>query len=194
MPKLNKSMENLNKILDDARVGMEKALEHLSDEMGSVRAGRANASLVNNIQVEAYGATMPLPQTANVSTPDPKTIMIKPWDKTVLDEIERAIMASNIGLTPQNDGEQIRLNIPPLTEERRKDLVKQIKAMGENTKVSIRNIRRDAIQDIGKIAKEESISEDTIKGFEADVQDITNEFSTKADKYVAAKEEEVLKV
>ena len=113
MPKLNKSMENLNKILDDARVGMEKALEHLSDEMGSVRAGRANASLVNNIQVEAYGATMPLPQTANVSTPDPKTIMIKPWDKTVLDEIERAIMASNIGLTPQNDGEQIRLNIPP---------------------------------------------------------------------------------
>ena len=187
-------MENLNKILDDARVGMEKALEHLSDEMGSVRAGRANASLVNNIQVEAYGATMPLPQTANVSTPDPKTIMIKPWDKTVLDEIERAIMASNIGLTPQNDGEQIRLNIPPLTEERRKDLVKQIKAMGENTKVSIRNIRRDAIQDIGKIAKEESISEDTIKGFEADVQDITNEFSTKADKYVAAKEEEVLKV
>lgn len=187
-------MEEFNKILKEAREAMDRSIEHLSDEMGSIRAGRANTSLVNNIQVEAYGSKMPLTQTANVSTPDARTIMIRPWDKNVLEEIEKAIMASNIGLTPQNDGEQIRLNIPNLTEERRKELVKQVKSLGENAKVSIRNVRRDAIQDIQKHGKEENTSEDTIKGFEADVQELTDEYSKKADRYVESKEKDILTV
>ena len=187
-------MENFKQILNEARKSMQKSIDHLADEMGSIRAGRANTSLVNNIQVEAYGSKMPLTQTANVSTPDARTIMIRPWDKTVLEEIEKAIMASNIGLTPQNDGEQIRLNIPNLTEERRKDLVKQVKSLGENTKVSIRNIRRDSIQEIQKIGKEENTSEDAIKGWENDVQKLTDEFSEKTDNYISTKEKDILTV
>lgn len=187
-------MEELNKIIAQAKESMQKSISHLSDEMGSIRAGRANTSLLNNIVVNAYGSNMPLNQTANVSTPDARTIMIKPWDKTLLEEVEKAIMASNIGLTPQNDGEQIRLNIPPLTEERRKELVKQVKALGENAKVSIRNVRRDAITAIQKRGKEDSISEDTVKGYESDVQDLTDQFSKKADDYVGAKEQDIMKV
>ena len=152
-------MDKLDKVIQQARESMQHSIDHLSDEMGSIRAGRANTNLVNNIAVEAYGSKMPLNQTANISTPDAKTIMIKPWDKSVLEEIEKAIMAANIGLTPQNDGEQIHLNIPPLTEERRKELVKQVKALGEEAKVSVRNVRRDAINEIQKIGKDENVSE-----------------------------------
>lgn len=187
-------MEQIQNILKETKTAMEKSVDHLHDEMTTVRAGRANPALLNNINVEAYGSMMPLAQTANVSTPDARTIMVKPWDKTMLEGIEKAIMASNIGLTPQNDGEQIRLNIPPLTEERRKDLVKQVKALGEDSKVAIRNARRDAIQDVQKIGKEESVSEDMIKGYEADIQELTNTFSKKIDELVVAKEQDIMTV
>lgn len=187
-------MENIKNIITQARQSMQLSIDHLTDEMASIRAGRANTSLVNKIQVDAYGSKMPITQTANISTPDARTIMIRPWDKTVLEEIEKAIMASNIGLTPQNDGEQIRLNIPPLTEERRNELVKQVRSLGEDAKVSIRNVRRDAIQDIQKIAKTDNVSEDAVKGFENEVQKITDEFSEKVNQYVSVKEKDILTV
>lgn len=187
-------MEELDFIVSETKESMAKAIEHLENEMSTVRAGRANVSLLNNIYVEAYGSQMPLNQTANVSTPDARTIMIKPWDKTMLEEIEKALLKSNIGLTPQNDGEQIRLNIPPLTEERRIELVKQIKAMGEKAKISIRSARKDGIHEIQKTGKEENISEDTIKGYEEDIQKLTDEYSTKVDNHINRKEEEILKV
>ncbi len=187
-------MEALDKFLKEAEQLMNKSVAHLEDEMASVRAGRANTSLLNNISVEAYGSNMPLNQTANVSTPDARTIMIKPWDKGMLEEIEKSIMKSNIGLTPQNDGEQIRLNIPPLTEERRKELVKQIKGMGEHGKISIRNARKDAIHHIQRVGKENSISEDTIKGYENDIQKLTDEYSKRVDNHVSRKEEEIMTI
>lgn len=187
-------MELLEMHLEEAKEAMTKAVSHLEDEMATVRAGRANASLLNNISVEAYGSQMPLNQTANVSTPDARTIMIKPWDKSMLEGIEKALMKSNIGLTPQNDGEQIRLNIPPLTEERRKDLVKQVKGMGEHAKISIRNARKDAIHGVQKTGKEENVSEDTVKGYEGDIQKLTDEFSKKVDSHISKKEQEIMTV
>jgi len=187
-------MEELKLYIDMARESMQKSLTHLEDEMATIRAGRANASLLNNISVEAYGAMSPLNQTANVSTPDARTIMIKPWDKAMLPEIEKAIMQSNIGLNPQNDGEQIRLNIPPLTEERRKELVKQIKGLGENAKISIRNARREAIDGIKKEGKDSSVSEDIIKDMEQSVQNVTNDFGNKVDSHIQAKEKEIMTV
>jgi len=187
-------MEELKQHIREAEESMKKSLSHLEDELGGVRAGRANVNLLNNISVDAYGSQMPLNQTANISTPDARTIMIKPWDKSMLEEIEKSLMKSNIGLTPQNDGEQIRLNIPPLTEERRVDLVKQVKGLGEHAKVSIRNSRKDAIQAIQKSGKEENTSEDTIKGFEGDVQDLTNKYSKAVDDTVDRKEEDIMTV
>jgi len=187
-------MEELKLYIDMARESMQKSLTHLEDEMATIRAGRANARLLNNISVEAYGAMSPLNQTANVSTPDARTIMIKPWDKAMLPEIEKAIMQSNIGLNPQNDGEQIRLNIPPLTEERRKELVKQIKGLGENAKISIRNARREAIDSIKKEGKDSSVSEDIIKDMEQSVQNVTNDFGNKVDSHIQAKEKEIMTV
>lgn len=187
-------MDFLDTIVQEGRASMEKALNHLQDEMSTVRAGRANPSLLNNVMVEAYGSPMPLNQTANVSTPDARTISIKPWDKAMLPEIEKAIMMANIGLTPQNDGEQIRLNIPPLTEERRKDLVKQVKSLGENAKVASRNARRDAISGVQKKGKEESVSEDTIKDYEATIQKLTDEFAKKIDEAISNKEKEIMTV
>lgn len=180
--------------VEEAGENMQKAIQHLEDEMASVRAGRANPSLVANIQVDAYGSMMPLNQTANVSTPDARTIMIKPWDKGVLPEIETAIMKSNIGLTPQNDGEQIRLNIPPLTEERRKELVKQIKGLGEDAKISIRNSRREAMDGIKSTGKQENVSEDIVKDFEGEVQALTDSYAKKVEEHIASKESEVMTV
>lgn len=187
-------MELLDLYVEEAKDSMIKSVSHLEDELGLVRAGRANTSLLKNINVESYGSMMPLNQTANVSTPDARTIMIKPWDKTMLEEIEKALMKSNIGLTPQNDGEQIRLNIPPLTEERRVDLVKQVKGLGENAKVSIRNARKDAIQGVQKSGKEESVSEDSIKGYEGKVQDLTNKYSKDVDELINRKEEDIMTI
>jgi len=180
--------------VDQARVDMDKAIAHLEEELTKVRAGKANTSMVADLMVDAYGMPTPMNQVANVGTPDARTISIKPWDKGNLEEIEKAIYGANIGLTPQNDGETIRLNIPPLTEDRRVDLVKQAKAMGETAKVSLRSARQDAIQHIKKVHKEESLSEDMERQREDEVDQVTKEYGAKVDAIISAKEKEILTV
>ena len=180
--------------VDQARKNMDKAMEHLELELTKVRAGKANTSMVADLMIDAYGMPTPLNQVANVSTPDARTISIKPWDKGNLEEIEKAIYGANIGLTPQNDGETIRLNIPPLTEDRRVDLVKQAKAIGETAKISLRSARHDAIQHIKKVHKEEGLSEDMEHQREDEVDQVTKEYGEKVDAILSAKEKEILTV
>lgn len=183
----------LNDLLELAKDGMNKALEHLSTEMSRIRAGKANVAILDGIMVEAYGAMTPLNQLGNISTPDSKTLAIQAWDKSLFQPIEKAILMSNLGLNPQNDGEMIRLYLPPLTEERRKELVKQVKAHAENTKVSVRNVRRDTNDMIKKLQKD-GLGEDVAKGGENQVQELTNSYIAKVDKLTEAKEKEILTV
>lgn len=185
--------EELNKCVNDTKAHMEKSIEHLKNELMKVRAGKANPGILEGIVAEAYGAMTPINQLGNVSTPDGKTIMIQPWDKSLLQAIEKGIMGSNIGLNPQNDGEFIRMFIPPLTEERRKDLVKQVKAYAEQAKVSIRNIRRDANENIKKLQKD-GLAEDLAKGGEEKIQKTTNDYIAGIDKIVDVKEKEIMTV
>ena len=173
---------------------MEKSLESLENEYSNIRAGRANPNILNNIKVEYYGVPTPLQQVGNVSVPEARTILITPWETSLLKDIEKAILCSDLGLTPNNDGKSIILNFPELTEERRKDLVKDIKKKGENTKVAVRNIRRDAIDHFKKVGKEEDLSEDEIKDLEDTIQKLTDEYVAKVDKAVDAKSKEILTV
>jgi ribosome recycling factor len=184
---------DVKKVLDETRSLMQKAIEHFEYELSKIRAGRANPSMLEGVEVEAYGSRSPLNQMANISTPDAKTITVQPWDTSLLQAIERGIMMANIGLTPQNDGKIIRLNIPPLTEERRKDLVKQSKAEAETARVSVRNIRREANEKIKKLLKD-GLPEDTGKKAEADIQNITNDFTGKIEKHLEVKEKEIMTV
>jgi ribosome recycling factor len=179
--------------LEDTSDKMQKAISHLEDELLHVRAGKATPTILDGIAVDYYGAITPLNQVSNISTPDAKTIAIQPWDKTMIEAIEKAIMAANIGLTPANNGEIVRLNIPPLTEERRKNLVKQIKTMGENTRVSIRNARREA-NEAFKQMKKDGLEEDLEKEAELKVQEFTDKFINKIDKLLEAKEKEIMTV
>lgn len=179
--------------LDEARQSMNKALAHLEDELTKIRAGKANPSMLDGIMVEYYGTATPLNQVANVSTPDAKTIAIKPWEKKMLIDIEKAIFASNIGLTPVNDGETIRIILPPLTEDRRKELVRKSKSEGEQAKVAIRSIRRDANEGI-KALQKDGVPEDEVKEGEAKVQSLTNDFIAKVDKIIEAKEADIMKI
>lgn len=172
---------------------MEKAVGTLKRELASLRAGKASASLLDRITVEYYGAATPLNQLANISTPDSRTILIQPWDKGSLPDIEKAIMKSDVGLTPSNDGTIIRLVVPMLTEERRLELVKVAKKLAEESKVAIRNIRRDANDSIKKLEKTE-ISEDESKRYQEDVQKLTDKYIAESDKVLAAKEKEILEV
>jgi len=172
---------------------MEKALRHLEDELVHVRAGKATPSILDGISVDYCGAITPLAQVFNLGTPDAKTIVVQPWDKSMIDVIEKAILYANIGLTPMNNGELIRLNVPPLTEERRKNLVKQVKVMGENTKVSIRNARREANEELKKLLKS-GLAEDIEKEAVEEVQDMTDEFIQKTDVVVVAKEKDIMTV
>jgi len=185
--------EEVQLYLDDAIEKMEKAVSHLEEELGRVRAGKASTALLDGINVDYYGSMTPLAQVSNINTPDGRTIAVQPWEKTMIDPIEKAILAANIGLTPVNNGEMIRINIPILTEERRKDLVKQIRGMGENTKVSIRSARRDA-NDAFKQMKKDGLSEDQEKDAEAKVQEVTNKFSEMADKLIEIKEKDIMTV
>lgn len=185
--------EELELIMDDAKEQMGKAIEHLDYELGKIRAGKANPRVLDDIKVEAYGAPTPLNQVANVSVPDPRTIAIKPWDKTMISHIERAIMAANIGLNPDNNGEVIRIMVPPLTEERRRDLAKQAKKTCEEAKIAIRNIRRDAIEEIKKL-KKDGLGEDVQKDKEADVQKIHDAFIKKVDEMYVVKEKDIMTV
>ncbi len=184
-------MEEIEIYLETAEEMMEKAIDHTKNEFLKIRAGKAMPSMVDGIDVEYYGTMTPLNQVAGVTTPDARTISIKPWEKNMLQEIERAIINSNLGFNPQNDGEQIRINIPPLTEERRLQLMKQVKAEAENGKISIRNARKDTNDSLKKI---DGVSEDLIKDAEADVQKLTDSYSIKIDQLVEAKEKDIMTV
>ncbi len=179
--------------LEDTQGKMHKALQHLEEELLRVRAGKATPNILDGITVNYYGAITPLNQVSNISTPDAKTIAIQPWDKTMVETIEKAILAANIGLTPINNGDLIRINIPPLTEERRIALVKQIKNMGENTRVSIRTARREA-NEVLKQMKKDGMPEDLEKDAEIKVQEMTDKYIDKIDKLLEAKEKDMMTV
>ena len=173
---------------------MEKSLESLENEYSNIRAGRANPNILNNIKVEYYGVPTPLQQVGNVSVPEARMIQIQPWEASMVKEIEKAILSSDLGITPTNDGKLIRLVFPELTEERRKELAKDIKKKGEGAKVAVRNIRRDAMDHFKKVGKAEDISEDEIKDLEDGIQKLTDQYVAQIDKAVDAKSDEILTV
>lgn len=177
----------------NAEERMEKAITAMKRDLSSLRAGKANPALLDRIQVEYYGAMTPLNQLANINTPDSRTLFIQPWDKSSMAAIEKAIMKSDLGLNPSNDGVSIRISIPPLTEERRAELVKTSKKFGEDAKVAIRNIRRDANDAVKKMEKT-VISEDESRGHQEDIQKATDKFIAEVDKVLAAKEKEIMEV
>ncbi|HLN55221.1 MAG TPA: ribosome recycling factor [Bacteroidales bacterium] len=185
--------EEVELITEEAKERMDKAVEHLEHELARLRAGRANPALLDGITVDYYGVNSPLNQVSNINTPDPKTIMIQPWEKNMLGTIEKAIMAANIGLTPVNNGEVIRINIPPLTEERRHQLVKQVRNEGETAKISIRNARKWALDELKSLLKE-GLPEDTEKEAAENVQEMVHTYNAKVDKVMAIKEKEVITV
>lgn len=179
--------------MSDARAGMEKAIEHLNHELLKLRTGKASTNLLQDIVVEYYGAPTALSQVANVQVSDARTIMVQPWERNMLGPIERAIINANIGITPANDGEVIRLAIPPLTEERRKELVKKAKHAGEESKVGVRNARHKALEHLKKAVKD-GLPEDMGKRKEAELQDIVNKFVEQVEKIVTTKEKEIMTV
>ena len=184
----------LKEILSATDDSMNQTIEHLQHELSGIRTGKANPALLDSIRVEYYGQKVPLNQVASVAAPDPQLITIQPWDKGVITDIEKAIMASELGLNPQNDGTLIRLPIPQLTEERRKDLVKVVKRLGEDAKVSLRNIRRSANDDIKDMEKKHDIGEDEMHSNQDEIQKLTNKFVEDIDKVINAKEKEILEI
>ncbi|MCK5536383.1 MAG: ribosome recycling factor [Bacteroidales bacterium] len=185
--------EELEILLEDARERMEKTIVHLEKELAAIRAGRANIHILDGVMVDYYGSETPLSQVANIGVPDARTIAIQPWEKTMIGPIERAIQQANLGFNPQNNGEIVRINVPPLTEERRKDLVKIVKNEGESAKVGIRSVRKDANNDI-KALQKDGLSEDMAKRVEDQIQKCTNEFSEKTDKILEEKEKDIMTV
>ena len=185
--------EEVKLVLNELKEQSEKSLQHVLSEIGKLRAGKAMPNMLDSVQVEYYGSKVPLSQVANVSTPDAKTLMVKPWEKSVLEEIERGIMYANLGLNPQNDGEQVIINVPPLTEERRIQLVKQAKSEAEHGKIGLRSARKDAM-DLIKQLQKDGLSEDLAKDAEGDVQDMVNLYSTKIDDAISAKEAEIMTI
>lgn len=179
--------------LDSAKESMQKAIDRLENELTKVRAGRANPSMLSQVYVDYYGAATPLAQIANVTTPDAKTLVVQPWEKKMMDVICKSIIDSNLGLNPQNNGDNIFISIPMLTEERRRDLVKQTKTYGEDAKVAIRNVRKDANDAIKKFQKD-GLDEDTAKKIEEDIQQLTNKYTTRVDEILVAKENDIMKV
>jgi ribosome recycling factor len=185
--------EDIKMVLDMTRESMEKAIEHLDDELAHIRAGKADPRMFDKITVDYYGSQTALPQVSNINTPDARTIKIQPWEKSMIDPIEKAIMYANLGVNPTNNGEAIMINIPALTEERRKTLVKQARAEGENTKVSIRNARKEAIDELKQL-KKDGLSEDLTKDAEEEVQNITNSFNEKVDEMIKEKESDIMTI
>ncbi|MEY4203175.1 MAG: hypothetical protein RL013_878 [Bacteroidota bacterium] len=186
-------MEEVNKAMADARAQMEKALEHLSHELVKLRTGKASVALITDVMVEYYGSPTPLSQVANLQVADARTIVIQPWERNLLGTIERALINANLGITPSNDGEIIRLSVPPLTEERRKELVKKAKHAGEESKVGIRNARHKALDHIKKAVKD-GFPEDAGKRKETELQDLVNKFVEQTDQTVAGKEKEIMTI
>lgn len=187
-------MSELKELIAQAGAQMEKTVEHLEEALARVRAGKANVKILDGILVEYYGSMVPLTQVGTVSVPDAKSIVITPWEKGIIKEIERAIINSPLGITPENNGELIRLGIPPLTEDRRRELVKQVKADAENAKVSIRNARRDSNDLIKKSIKADNTPEDVAKDAEAEVQKLHDRYIKKVEEIFTAKEKEIMTV
>jgi ribosome recycling factor len=187
------SAEDVVLAIELSEDSMQKAISHLESELAKIRAGKANPQMLEGIMVDYYGAPTPLSQVGNISVMDARTLTIQPWEKNMLQPIERAIIASNIGINPQNDGNIIRLFLPPLTEERRRELVKRCQVEGEHSKVAIRNIRREAIESIKK-AQKNGLSEDAAKDSEAEMQGITDKYITLVDKHLGSKEKEIMAV
>lgn len=185
--------ELIKKQLTDAKALMDKAIEHCDNELSKIRAGKASPSMLDGVMVDYYGSPTPLNQVGSVNTPDAKTIVIQPWEKSLLGPIEKAIMEANLGVNPQNDGVVIRINVPPLTEERRRDLVKKSKGEAENGKIAIRNIRKDINDKIRKL-KAEGVSEDEMKTGEGDVQKLVDSYIAKVDQLAEAKEKDIMTV
>jgi ribosome recycling factor len=185
--------DDLELIFEDTSDLMNKAVAHLEADLIKIRAGKANPQMLDGIMVDYYGSGTPINQVGNISVMDARTLSIQPWEKNMLQPIERAIIASNIGINPQNDGNLIRLFLPPLTEERRRELVKRANGEGEGAKVAIRNIRREAIEQVKKLQKD-GLSEDEAKGGEKEIQDITDRFIALIDKHLANKEKEIMAV
>lgn len=181
-------------VISNVKDKMTKAIQSFTRELASIRAGRANAALLDRITVEYYGAPTPVNQLAGVSVPEARLLVIQPYDKTVLGDIEKAILKSDLGLNPTNDGSIIRLSIPQLTEERRKELVKVVKKEAEDAKIAIRNIRRDGNDDLKKLEKNGEITEDALRGYSDDIQKLTDEYITKVDSLTKEKEKEILEV
>ncbi|MFI3299108.1 MAG: ribosome recycling factor [Rikenellaceae bacterium] len=187
-------MGTKREILDAASPKMQKALDHFEVSMANIRAGKASNNMLNGVLVESYGQSMPLSGVASVTVPDAKTILIQPWDKNVIGAIEKALINANLGMTPSNNGEVIRLNVPPLTEERRRELVKQVKSDAESARITLRGVRREAIEAIKKAIKAEGLPEDVAKDGEAEAQKMVDTISKKIDEMVSAKEKEIMTV
>jgi ribosome recycling factor len=185
--------EELSQVSLHAEEGMTKAIAHLETELTRIRAGRANPNMFDGLVVDYYGSPTPISQVGNITVTDARTLIIQPWEKNMLQPIERSIIAANLGVTPQNDGIIIRISLPPLTEERRKEIVKRVQGEGEHSKVAIRNIRRDAIEHIKKL-KKDGLSEDMAKDAEEEIQELTNRHIALVDKHLAQKEKEVMSV
>ena len=185
--------DELTPILDDARASMQKAIDHLETELIKIRAGKANPQMLDGLTVDYYGSATIMNQVANISVMDARTLSIQPWEKNMLQPIERAIIAANIGITPQNDGQTIRLFMPALTEERRKEYVKKANTEGEHSKVAVRNIRREAIEHIKKLQKE-GLSDDLTKDAEKKIQEMTDKYIVLVDKHLSTKEKEIMSV
>ncbi len=179
---------------DQLQARMEKSIQALRSELATIRTGRANAALLDHVRVEYYGSMVPLNQVGNISVPEPRMLVIAPWEKSLLGAIEKAIQSSDLGINPSNDGEVVRIVMPELTEERRKELVKQVKAVGEKAKISIRNIRRDANDEVKRQSKDESLSEDESKRLQEAIQRTTDKFIAEVDSIVEHKEKEILTV
>ena len=187
-------LPKVNEIVTAADKKMKEAVNFLEEDLKTYRVGKANPSILNNVVVDYYGSATPVPQVASVTAPDAKTILIQPWEKSMIQKIEKAIMDANIGLTPQNNGEQIRCNSPPLTEERRKELIKKARTAGENSKVVVRNARRDAVDLLKKAQKNDGLPEDAQKEGEDEVQKVTDKNVKEIDALIAAKEKDIMTV
>jgi ribosome recycling factor len=185
--------ELVKKQITEAKAAMDRAIDHADNELNKIRAGKASPSMLDDVFVDYYGTATPLSQVGSVNTPDARTIVVQPWEKSLLSAIEKAIMEANLGVNPQNDGVIIRINVPPLTEERRRDLVKKAKGEAENGKIAIRNVRKDANEKIRKL-KTEGVSEDEMKTGEAEVQKLTDAYIVKVDALSEAKEKDIMTV
>ncbi len=181
-------------ILKKTRSGMDKAIDALKKEFSKVRTGRASTALLDEVRIDYYGTPTPLNQVGSLTVPEPRMIIIQPWEKNLIPEIEKAILKSDLGLNPSSDGQVIRIAIPPLTEERRKEMVKLVKRMGEDARIAIRNVRRDGNDALKKMEKEKEISEDDLKRGEKDIQDLTDQYVKKVDELISFKETEVMEV